>query len=130
MYSVLVSVLYNETVPEWSKSDGPVFEWLGHFMQLSCFLYVLWSEFWFNHSETGHNLCSVQYHSNFRMVTVLYSQHPKSRPSSFQMVIFQIQFVSGFQMVVMTASLDRFIIKKIFFYDNLFIKRSRLVPTI
>jgi hypothetical protein len=55
-----------------------------------------------------------------------YSQHPKSGLSGFQMVIFRTQFVSGFQMVVMTASLENFIIKIIFFMTIFFIKRSRL----
>jgi hypothetical protein len=32
-------------------------------------------------------------------IKLKYSQHPKSGPSGFQMVIFQTQFVSSFQMV-------------------------------
>ncbi len=44
-----------------------------------------------------------------------YSEPPNTGLSGIQMVIFRTQFVSGFQMVVMTTTLDRFIMKKIFF---------------
>jgi hypothetical protein len=47
-------------------------------------------------------------------VSMIYSQPPNTGLSGIQMVIFWTQFVSGFQMVVKTTSLDRFIINKIF----------------
>jgi hypothetical protein len=52
-----------------------------------------------------------------------YSEHPKAGPSGFQMVISRTLFVSGIQMAfetwseVFSASLDRFVMNKIFFYD-------------
>jgi hypothetical protein len=52
-----------------------------------------------------------------------YSEHPKAGPSGFQMVISRTLFVSGIQIAfetrseVFSASLDRFVMNKIFFYD-------------
>jgi hypothetical protein len=69
------------------------------------------------------------------------SQHPKTRPSVYWMVIFRILFGSGFQMVTkwptiqkqdwnfLTFSLYR-LKNNILFINVLLIKRSRLVGTI
>jgi hypothetical protein len=50
--------------------------------------------------------------------------------SGIRMVNSRTLFWSGYRMVVMTASLDRFGIKNILFMTLFFIKRSRLGPTI
>jgi hypothetical protein len=68
-----------------------------------------------------------------------YSNPPNTEPSGIQMVIFRKLFVSRFQMVAailflpfeirtryFLTSLDRFGMNKIFFYDRLLIKQSRL----
>jgi hypothetical protein len=61
-------------------------------------------------------------------VVLNYSKHPKAGPSGFQMVISQTLFVSGIQMAFETrsgffsASLDRFGMNKIFFYDTFLYK--------
>jgi hypothetical protein len=71
----------------------------------------------------------------------MYSDPPNTGLSGFQMVIFRTLLKSGFQMVLaaillktirkpdrtfLTASLDGFGMKKIFFMTLFFIKRSRL----
>jgi hypothetical protein len=59
-----------------------------------------------------------------------YSNPPNTEPSGIQMVIFQTLLGSGFQMVVMTASLDRLIKKRVIKNILFMPKWSRLVPTI
>jgi hypothetical protein len=63
---------------------------------------------WFRYSDP---FCTLVCFQNTYLTLLLYSNPPNTQPSGFRMVIPRTQFVSGFWI----ASLDRFIVKKIFY---------------